>query len=83
MGNNATFVCKSQENARWYINDIEIYGSNNFLIHHSILVIKNVKLLHYGRYTCIGTYESQVKYFYTYASLTVYGKLCYEIHLYT
>ena len=74
VGSNATFVCKSQEVAQWFFNDIRIYGSINYLIQHSTLVIKNVKLQHYGLYSCYGTYENQVNYFYTHASLKVYGK---------
>ena len=83
MGSNATFGCKSQADARWYFNYAEMHGSKDILIRKSTLVIKNVKLHHYGRYTCFGRYKNRIKYFYTHALLKVYGKLYYVIHLYT
>ena len=83
MGSNATFDCQSQEDAKWYFHYTEMHESDDILIQNSTLVIKNVKLHHYGRYTCIGRYENRPKYFYTQFLLKVYGKLYYVIHLYT
>ena len=78
VGSIAIFKCKSQEKPYWYFHGDRIYRSNDFLIKRSTLIIKDVKLHHYGRYTCLGNYENHVKFFYTYASLKVYGKLCYK-----
>ena len=83
VGSNATLECKSQEKIRWFFNNERIYGSEDFLIRESTLIIPKIKLSHNGYFTCIGAYENKVKYFYAYASFIVYGKSCNVIHVYT